>query len=548
MTFNYREYISTPSEWFTSKLVYEGRGKAEFLNPKGRIEGPAIININESGEVSVEIIVEEYDADESLEMGLDQLLLGGRVSNIGEIKIMGDGLGRNICTSLTVYTQNGIFSALDTNIYFGFTLGSNRLRGHVYNSQFKAKGGYKVAYWIVPLLNFLSSYRYRCPELDHHPLRIYPTPTVPEDLDEEERKQATFYTNLHNFLIAFLYDNKPAFIEALPNYDEIEKDLLSGHAQMRITAIMVGETNAIPSSIKQLQWWGPLEFLRLLSLTNGNEISCSWIEFRDDQGGLVQRIHMNFQRSKFISGHTAINERDNPNCISYLLMQAQQSPNFRKSYTRAVIKNLVISGLEGPTIEDKLSSLFRAIDCLIQEFHLNEEAKAKQHLSPQIKTNVESITAEAAQAVRALKKGSKNSEEKEALDRIANQLFQAKEARVGYGKAVLALLKQFDFPDAEVVSSYYAIKPRADKRNWIDVLSYYRGIVIHNSYFNFSEEEQEMRDAVRVIYHLHDILIRMVLKLLNYEAPYQPIMAKYVGYSVQPDWVKLDTPAHELGY
>lgn len=548
MTFNYREYIPTPSEWFRSNLVYEGRGKAEFLNPKGRIEGPTIITVNVSGEVSVEIIVEEYDADESLEMGLDQLLLAEKVTNIGEIMIMDAGSRRNMCTSLTVDTQNGIFSALDTNIYFGFTLGSNRLRGHISNSQFQAKGRDKVAYWTVPLLNFLSSYRCRYRELDHHPLRIYPTPTVPEDLNEEERKQATFYTNLHNSLIAFHYDNKPVFIEALPNYDEIEKDLKSGHAQMRITAIMVGETNAIPSGIKQHQWWEPLEFLRLLSLATGNEISCSWIEFRDDQGGLVQRNHMNFQRSMFISGHTAIDERYNPGCISYLLKQAQQSPNFGKSYIRAVIKSLVISGLQGPTIEDKLSSLFRAIDCLIQEFHLNEESKAKQHLSPQIKTNVESITAEAAQAVRALKKGSNNSEEKEALERIANQLFQAKEARVGYGKAVLALLKQFDLPDAEVVTAYYAIKPRADKRNWIEVLSYYRAIVIHNSYFIFSEEEQDIGDAVRIIYHLHDILIRIVLKLLNYEAPYQPIMAKYAGYSVKPDWVKLDTPAHELGY
>jgi len=458
------------------------------------------------------------------------------------------GLGRNICTSLTVDTQDGIFSALDTNIYFGFTLGSNRLRGHIYNSQFKAKGREKVAYWIVPLLNFLSSYGNRYPELDHHPLRIYPTPPVPEDLSEEERKQATYCANLHNSLIAFHYDNKPAFIEALPNYDEIEKDLKSGHAQMRITAIMVGETSVIPSDIKQLQWWEPLEFLRLLSLTNGNEISGSWIEFRDDQGGLVQRIHMNFQRSIFISGHTAINERYNPGCISYLLMQAQQSPNFGKSYIRAVIKSLVISGMGSLTIEDKLSSLFRAIDCLIQEFNLNEESKAKQHLSPQVKTNVESITAEAAQAVRALKKGSENSKEIEALERIANQLSEAKEAREGYGKALLALLKQFDLPDAEVVSAFYANNPRSDKRKWNAVLSYYRGIVIHSSYFNFSEEEQEMRDAVRIIYHLHDILVRIVLKLLNYEAPYQPIMAKYMGYSVKPDWVKLDTSAHELGY
>jgi len=82
MTFNYREYIPTPSEWFTSKLVYEGRGKAEFLNPKGWIEGPTIITVYEAGEVTVEIIVEEYDADESVEVELDQLLLGRRATNI----------------------------------------------------------------------------------------------------------------------------------------------------------------------------------------------------------------------------------------------------------------------------------------------------------------------------------------------------------------------------------------------------------------------------------------------------------------------------------
>ncbi len=49
------------------------------------------------------------------------------------------------------------------------------------------------------------------------------------------------------------------------------------------------------------------------------------------------------------------------------------------------------------------------------------------------------------------------------------------------------------------------------------------------------------------MFHLHDILTRIVLKRLNYDGTYQPMVAK-VLVDVQPDWVRADIPPARLGY
>jgi len=55
---------------------------------------------------------------------------------------------------------------------------------------FDVVGAGQPMYWALPLLNFVSRFRQRSPTTDRHPLRMYATPIVPDDLPEEERESA----------------------------------------------------------------------------------------------------------------------------------------------------------------------------------------------------------------------------------------------------------------------------------------------------------------------------------------------------------------------
>lgn len=59
-------------------------------------------------------------------------------------------------------------------------------------------------YWVIPLTNFLSKFVTCHPSLNRHPLRIYPTPIVPDGLPEEDASIAAHNANLKNRLITFL--------------------------------------------------------------------------------------------------------------------------------------------------------------------------------------------------------------------------------------------------------------------------------------------------------------------------------------------------------
>ena len=58
MNFDPNDISITPNDWFRPNVVYEGRGRAEFEGPRGRVEGPVVISFNEYGESSVQMTVD----------------------------------------------------------------------------------------------------------------------------------------------------------------------------------------------------------------------------------------------------------------------------------------------------------------------------------------------------------------------------------------------------------------------------------------------------------------------------------------------------------
>ena len=100
----------------------------------------------------------------------------------------------------------------------------------------------------------------------------------------------------------------------------------------------------------------------------------------------------------------------------------------------------------------------------------------------------------------------------------------------------------------DIVDAHYLNNPRSDGiQTWSGVLSKYRGAPIHSGFFNISENKHDANDIVTIETHLHDVLLRIIFKIVRYEGTYQPPVTKE-PWDAPTDWVVPSLPARELGY
>jgi hypothetical protein len=215
-----------------------------------------------------------------------------------------------------------------------------------------------------------------------------------------------------------------------------------------------------------------------------------------------------------------------------------------------VLQHIVRGGLHEYTIQDKLDHLFRALDALCEQYALKKTRKPHDTLGDHYRITLRKVFRDATKSLSEMSKQAENQgneAEAKVLRQIAGQLPRAQNIETGFGKAVIALLGKFGLPDAEIVATHYETAPRSDNRSWSDVLSYYRGLAMHRGYFDTEEGRHDLDDIVRIFFHLHDILVRIIFKLLRYEGNYQPTVTRMTA--IKPtDWVDQDTPPSQLGY
>jgi hypothetical protein len=195
--------------------------------------------------------------------------------------------------------------------------------------------------------------------------------------------------------------------------------------------------------------------------------------------------------------------------------------------------------------------LFRALDVLCQEF-VQRRAIQTPDLTQSSTQAVAAVIAKGISELKSYRLATKiqsSTAEGRALDRIEEKIKNAAKTEIGFGKAVLSLLKQpeFDLSDGDVLLKYGQSKPWPGKRSWTDVLSRDRGIVMHQGYFDFRTGDEEILEIFRVMLHRHDIVARLILKMLGYQGTYQPSVLQ-VASQIPVNWVKPDTPARKLGY
>jgi hypothetical protein len=361
------------NNWFSNDIKYEGQGRAEFTTPQGFIEGFTKIHFDELGNSTLEMAVDNFSAEPTLRLEFMEFFSSEPPLQEGDNVSLRGRLGTNPCTSLTVTTPQGVYSAKGQIIYNPIIdhIGTSRVQFYLITSQFDVTNPGRAKYWVLPIFNLISKF-YQCnSQLDNHPLRIHP-----KVVREENATGAKVFLNflLHDVdhLIIFDFNSNLGFIEPLLDFNERKNSLYSGQVQHIITAVMVGEIGSHSIDITDFRDWIPFGFLPLLSLATGSEVGIPWIEFRDANGELVRRIHDNFSKPNFSTGYATISESVHRS-TGYLLSQAQSSPDYGKAPLGSVIFDLVQSSSYNLTIEDKLNKICRAFDYLCKHHQLDTQ-------------------------------------------------------------------------------------------------------------------------------------------------------------------------------
>lgn len=570
MTTDPEEFLPTASNWFSPALEYVGRCKAEFSAPQGLVEGPATVRVDEAGDVSVQMFPEResLQTEHPFHLGLIRFFGGDKFvqEHGGGISTI-DPLAQNPCTSLEVTTPGGTFHTEDV-LYYGTS--SIMDTGDVTEANFAVglaafdtHDAGEPDYWVLPLANFLSECRQAHSDLNSHPLRVFPTPEVPDEIttvlldqDEEKRKKdeeravlSLYFANSKNKLIVFEFAGGLGFVERLPDYAENEQLLVEGKERSKTTAVMIGPVGGKPvESFERMRGWFPFDVLSLLTLATGTEVGCPWVEIRDGQGRLVRRLHGGLEVRPFREGRRLIREISMTRgggfkATGRLIERAcARSERFGKPFVRIAIVHLVRSQYEGQTLDDSISHLSRGFELLCKRYRTNRERLGLQ-LPPDLRKDVRDILKDAARKIRELDTAVTTPGQKSALNRIQGRAQSADGDDNRFGAAVTKLLKAFWLADTHILEQHYRCHPGG----WARLLSEIRGDVMHHGYLPILEEGRDPEELVAVMHHLQDALARIIFKILEFDGGYNTRFLPGPGaYPV--DWVKPHFDAKALGY
>jgi hypothetical protein len=539
MPFDPDTIVHPANLWLDTRLRYEGQARAEFADPKGAVEGPATVSFGPAGRARVVIDAERIDAPDPAAFSLR-----ATSSRPQEYAMHG---GFNPCISVTVETEAGEFTAADRILQDG--KGDLQARRHVQlqplRSRFEVKEPKQAKYWVLPLCNFVLDHwpwPRQFPEFANHPLRVFPTPQVPAGLSGEDLQNATLCANLRNGLVTFIVNGQAGFIERLPRYRRSVKRLQRGAVSSVINAVMVG-----PAHVQSVDWSDyeglfPLDVLGLLTVATGVPVGAPWIEFRDEHGKLVRRIHICFGSAAYRRGHVALQDLGD-NAVGYLLTCAFSSAERGKKYLRVTTNHAVTAG-KTSALESRFISVCRGFETLCRHLDLrNHYLCAGLHAGQ--KLAVQNVLRQASGQIRSLGGAESDAGRKRALQRIAERTFGAAQKEKDFGLAVLDLVRSYGFPDAEVVQTHLRTHPHPAADNWPGIIARYRNAAIHDAFFEYTGSK-ELFSILRVVDHLHDLLLRIVFKILKYDGPYQPPIPPLMSRN-NVDWVTPTTPAHWLG-
>jgi hypothetical protein len=556
------EYLPQATSWFSNTLTYNGRGYIEFLSPKGWVEGEVSCEVDRLGEMTVIVKVQVWH---NSEMPNDPASIANRDWLISGVQLNSNMPWpmypvpmpiKNTIISINLEAPDGGRLTSKDVPHYTWDPIDNTMRLYLNSATYIANNQTKVSakYWVLPCINvnlkhpFGITQAHKYTELWQHPLRIFPVPEKTRAFLESEALEQDKAWVLHNltalsYVVGFLFDGKPAFIERLPDYDQIIQDLVDGQSRLDVTSLMVG---AYSSEADEMR---PLDLLPILGLATGRPVGASWIEFRDEDTNVVYRIHGNLGRFTYGRGRPVVHDVIHRGGLGQLLTEAAQSTTLSEPLIRGALRNTAqaISGEDATTI---FYYTFTAFDGLFTHYNIAQKIHPLTSFLTQFQIDdIQRILAQTKIDIEHLKtkitnpKSTIGKQQLSVINKVANKArSQPMDKRSQFGDKLVALMQHFGFSDIDVLATYYS-----DIEDWVTQVNGYRNATMHATHYENVFDSKARQDFESITPHLIDILIRILLKLIAYTGNYAPYM-KSPNSSENLDWVRPASPANLLGY
>jgi len=513
------------SNWFTTDYDYSGYAEAVFHEPHVEFHGPAFVRPDENGRPVVDITVERSNPPAQTQFDLLAMQFGSRpVPGGGRVTAVGGGNQNRLCA--TVRAKNGVFrSGPDWNYELSWPPGEPlTLRINPIKSEFAAVSSAPETLLVLPLSAFVSEFPRPSSAVRDHPL----------NLDAGSGSHA-------RGCITFELCGRSAFIQQLPGAEDASEGIRAWGGETVLTAVAI-----IPMVDPEMidPWgWFLNTFLRLLELAAGSEVGVPWIELRDEKGRLARRLHFAVgPRQHLTDGYGAIRKAFHWSGGEFLTA-ALASPQAREPFFSIALRHCIRAGLPGLTLDDQLDHLVRALECLCVRYGFSQ-LNLLDGLDPELKETIGTVLKDARAEISKLALTVPEPGLRSQVSRIAERAQSAAHTDRKFGLAVESLVGHFGLLDSEVLRPYYARHP-GRWSDWVGALSYYRGAVFHEGFVDIDSPGTHIGEVFGFILHLHDLVVRVLLKIVCYGGTYQPRLIRGTA-NENADWFKPGVPVDAL--
>lgn len=523
------------SSWFDPNPAYIGIGVVELADPVAVLEGEAIGSVDDRGLVHLTVAIEKMNgAAVSFSVLNDLIMREGRVPE-------GDGFRSvryiaNPCSDVTVRCSSGLLRLVESSpSYTVVTEGLDlrvSLKFVLQTADFSVADSGSPAFWVQPITNLVTRYAPSDGDAKSHPLLF---------VDAE-----------HGSYTSFMRSGDLGFIAPLHDRRSREQDLEEGRLRRAITAVAVGTLDEALRKSGEVAWIRLRFAFELLDLCSLSPVGVPWTEIRTADGELLRRLHHGAQIPPYLPGSPPIDEFWTRG-TGALISAALAGEVARRPFFRASLAKIVRSGEQGAAIEHCLLDVFIALDTLCDAYETKRHPPLSKLLSKPAHKQVRDIVNQAVRELGELESSATDQGVADILRGVKNRVGAAPfRTELGFAQALLRLMDRFGLADRQVIESQFPTDIRPGKRSatpieaWTSLISRYRSIVVHNGAFEHIALERPDYPG-KVLTHLRDVLIRLVLSIVGYEGGYFPEM--FNGEPPRdPHWITADTSLEDLGY
>ncbi|HMD86994.1 MAG TPA: hypothetical protein VKO18_20075 [Terriglobia bacterium] len=249
----------------------------------------------------------------------------------------------------------------------------------------------------------------------------------------------------------------------------------------------------------------------------------------------MRRLHIAINTGvPFVEGYRAIQETIHWYNGEFLTA-ALSSAESREQFFSVAMRHCARAGLPGLTLDDQLVHLIRALECLCKRYGFSTQ-DLTDGLAPGTKNTIEGSLAATSAGIKTLT--NPMDPVRAQVLRIADRVRSAAQVERDFGLAVKALADHFGLQDFNVLQPYYAMNPGPGGRDWVALLSYYRGAVMHQGFVDLDSPGTPIGEVLGFIFHLHDLLVRILLKIIGYRGMYQPRSVRGTAAETA-DWFRI---------